>query len=464
MMNKSYLLSTVMLLIMTLFTSCNKEKEVQDLGANLLTTVPQEAEYVASISVEKILNSIESKELTETLGDKVAAKVQLVRKNINGATVLLFGDPTVGKVILTAQVISKEGIKDLLLAQKGELIKEDGDYLYMRMKRALLVFDQKQIWITEDKENSLLQKSIDLKKNGGSSIQKVPNAKNVVKGEIGFYGSLDAIVKILKELNDDDEEMPEILGLKDKKILVNLSLNDHNIDLRYVLLDAQGESLSDKYGIAGVVNKSILNYFPVNQDAFVTMALRNEGIEKFLATLPSDDMITMGKSISSCVDGTLAVGLSSNPWNLKAVLEAKKGKGKQLFLAITSLLSKYSDIIIESDENKALVKLPMGKSTLGWKDDYIYLSPNEFAPVKAPNYANSSWGQTLINKDMGYAIVDLNKKSFLAEKLTEKLQYTIDGYIVATLNMNTASVTFHNKADSINNLIKQLFKKISKEK
>ncbi len=459
---KNVWLVPFLLLLVTTLPGCRDKNALQQARhAELLRTIPEDADAVVAVSFDAVFNSFQQQELEDLFTPSVYARLSLLKKNLDTSKAFLFGAKEEPPVF-TILVKDYDALVETLKAADARLVEKNG-FTSCDLEGLYFLFNKEQLWIADDDDTEFLKRSVELKRTQGRSIQSLGYIDRILQNEIGLYLNLAAVAK---EIPNTSPLKPLFEEMKsyNARTIANVSLQKERLSLSYTLLDERGNPLGDRHGVAGMVDKSLLHYLDVQQDFFSAISFKNAALLKMLERYPIPENAKEYADIYSQIDGTVALALRAkgskveSPSSFEATLmmQVKENTAPKLFTRIAALLSEFQDSEGAKDGNDIVMQFPFGRYVFGFRGNMLYFSPSPLQVKPQPNYSTNPLASTLIQKDMGYTIVSLDSKSSLANMLSSNLNYPINGHITCITKPDGCFFSFYNEAASVSSLIHRI--------
>lgn len=452
-----YFLPLVSALFLLATSACHSYKP-----QSLLSTIPQEVDYLAYIHLEKLSQLVSDETLGYHLGQSEKETLEQLKKHVVWQEILVYG--LGDNQYITLNVKDAEALLADLKQRTDSISSSDGLH-YALIDGWHLAFDTKQLWLSQqDFFTSLFERSKDLITNKEGSAAEITGIDQLLQQDFGIYlspfHSQEQIEKNswLASLAPDLQEK-----IHDTHLLLNGTFKEKDLQIDYKLVNKAGETITDEYILSQKVDKEILNYLADDCDLVILQGVKGKGLLQLLSKIDNQTHSADWQKILNSLDGTLAFSASLSPnstysaeeWSL--IAQVKKGEEMATITSLLKVLGVDPKMTKRLGGDYIVSHARYGEFYVGARKRIIFAASR---PVNKFNPSFESRPITrAIQSGVGNILLDITPDSYPSTYLMERHNYHFEGYIALRAeSLEEGKLLLHNEAEMEGNILNGILK------
>ena len=452
-----YIFPLVSAFLLLITSACHSYKP-----QTLLSTIPQDVDYLAYLHLEKLSKLVSDEALGYHIEPRDKECLEKLGKYVAWKEILAYGAGD--DLYITLHVKNADALLTNLRDYADSINSENGlNYAYLNGWN--VAFSEKQIWISQQGFfTSLFERSQDLVAGKGESAADIAGIKDLLQQDFSLYLNLFHTQEQIESVSWLAALAPDLQEkVRNTHFIVNGSFKEKELKLDYKLVNNEGDIINDEYNISQKVDKEILNYLADDCDLVVLQGLEGKGLVQLFSKIDNKANTKEWETILGALDGTVAFSASFAPngayntenWSL--VAQVKKGEETPSMVALLEVLGVD----------------PMQCKRLG--DDYIVTHPRYgefyvgarkriiFAASRPVNKFTPSFESRPITRaiqsGVGNILLDIPSDGYLSQSIAERHNYHFEGYAALRAeSLGSGKLVLHNDVEKEGNILNGILK------
>lgn len=321
-----YIFPLVSAFLLLITSACHSYKP-----QTLLSTIPQDVDYLAYLHLEKLSKLVSDEALGYHIEPKDKECLEKLGKYVAWKEILAYGAGD--DLYITLHVKNADALLTNLRDYADSISSENGlNYAYLNGWN--VAFSEKQIWISQQGFfTSLFERSQDLVASKGESAADIAGIKDLLQQDFGLYLNLFHTQEQIESVSWLAALAPDLQEkVRNTHLIVNGSFKEKELKLDYKLVNNEGDIINDEYNISQKVDREILNYLADDCDLVVLQGLDGKGLVQLFSKIDNKANTKEWETILGALDGTVAFSASFAPngayntenWSLVAQVKKER--------------------------------------------------------------------------------------------------------------------------------------------